>query len=72
MLIPDVDSQLVQLVLDRSMYTTQEEQDAGTLALPIQEQSGDHSQPLLPAGPMTRALAKLLQRTCVSGLFICT
>ena len=32
LLIPDVDPQLVQLILGRSMYSTEEERDAETLA----------------------------------------
>jgi hypothetical protein len=32
LLVPDVDPQLVQLILGRSMYSTEEERDAETLA----------------------------------------
>lgn len=67
LLVPDVDPQLVQLVLGRSMYTTQQEQDAETLASLIHEQSGDQPQPLPPAGPMTGAFVKLLQRAWGGG-----
>ena len=67
MLVPDVDPQLVQLVLGRSMYTTEEERDAETLASLIHEQSGDQPQPLPPAGPMTGAFVKLLQRAWGGG-----
>ena len=67
LLVPDVDPQLVQLVLGRSMYSTEEERDAETLASLIHEQSGDQPQPLPPAGPMTGAFVRLLQRAWGGG-----
>jgi len=67
LLVPDVDPQLVQLILGRSMYSTQEERDAETLASLIHEQSGDQPQPLPPAGPQTGAFVKGLQRAWGGG-----
>jgi len=65
--VPNVDPQLVQLVLGRSMYSTEEERDAETLASLIHEQSGDQPQPLPPAGPQTGAFVKRLQRAWGDG-----
>ena len=67
LLIPDVDPQLVQLILGRNVYSTQEERDAETLASLIHEQSGDQPQPLPPAGPQTGAFVKGLQRAWGGG-----
>jgi hypothetical protein len=67
LLVPGVDPQLVQLVLGRSMYSTEEERDAETLASLIHEQSGDQPQPLPPAGPQTGAFVKRLQRAWGDG-----
>ena len=67
LLVPDVDPQLVQLVLGRSMYSTEEERDAETLASLIHEQSGDQPQPLPPAGPQTGAFVKRLQQAWGDG-----
>jgi hypothetical protein len=67
LLIPDVDPQLVQLILGRNVYSTQEERDAETLASLIHEQSGDQPQPLPPAGPQTGAFVKALQRAWGGG-----
>ena len=67
LLIPDVDPQLVQLILGRSMYSTEEERDAETRASLIHEQSGDQPQPLPPAGPQTGAFVKRLQQAWGDG-----
>ena len=67
LLAPDVDPQLVQLVLGRSVYGSAEEREAETLASLIHERSGDRPQPLPAAGPKTGAFVSLLQRAWGGG-----
>lgn len=62
LLVPDVDPQLVQLIMGRSVYGSQEERDAETLASLIHERAGDRPAPLPAAGPHTGAFLSLLQR----------
>jgi len=62
MLIPDIDPGLVQLILGRTVYSSEEEQDAETLASLIHGQSGDQPQPLPAAGAKTGAFLSMLQQ----------
>ena len=61
LLAPDVDPQFVQAIMGRSVYSSDEEQEAETLASLIHERSGDRPQPLPVSGPNTGRFLSLLQ-----------
>ena len=61
LLAPEVDPELVQLVLGRSVYSSAEEREAETLASLIHERSGDRPQPPPAAGAKTGRFLMLLQ-----------
>lgn len=61
LMAPDVDPQFVQLIMGRSVYSSDEEREAETLASLIHERSGDRPHPLPAAGAGTGRFLQLLQ-----------
>jgi hypothetical protein len=67
LLVPDVDPELVQLILGRTAYSTAEEREAETLASLILEESGDPPGPAPVTGPETSSFLGRLERAWGRG-----
>jgi hypothetical protein len=67
LLVPDVDPELVQLILSRTAYSTAEEREAETLASLILEETGDPPRPAPVTGPETGSFLDRLERAWGRG-----
>ncbi len=66
-MVPDVDPELVQLILGRTAYSTAEDREAETLASLIPQETGDPPRPAPVTGPETGSFLARLERAWGRG-----